>query len=167
MYDVNRFNIKIFFKEHYHSLFLYATHIMGDADRAEDVVMDCFAKFVEKVEGGWLPNSDAKRYIYMMVRNMCIDEMKRLQHIVDIDTIGDMVDTTDDRFMEIVEQCDREARLWKAIDDLPKSRRRIFLMSKRDGLTYREIANRLGLSVKTVEKQISNAFHALRLINGK
>ena len=45
---------------------------------------------------------------------------------------------------------------------LPKARKRIFLLSKRDGLTYKEIADELGISIKTVEHQISKAIKTLR-----
>lgn len=160
MHDFYGLNIESFFKEHYRPLCLYATHIVSDADKAEDAVMECFAGFISKVEEGWKPN-DAKKYIYMMVRNRCVDEMKHSRHVADVELIGDVADT-DDHILEMMECCEREARLWKAIDELPKSRRQIFLMSKRDGMSYKEIAANLGLSVKTVEKQISNAYSALR-----
>lgn len=55
-----------------------------------------------------------------------------------------------------------EARLWKLIDELPDRCREIFLMSKRDGMKYSEIAAELGISVKTVEHQISKALRRLR-----
>ena len=57
---------------------------------------------------------------------------------------------------------ERDAQLWTAIDRLPKARKRIFLLSKRDGLTYKEIADELGISIKTVEHQISKAIKTLR-----
>lgn len=56
----------------------------------------------------------------------------------------------------------REAKLWTAIELLPERCREIFLMSKRDGMTYREIAEELNLSEKTVEHQISKALKTLR-----
>ena len=56
----------------------------------------------------------------------------------------------------------REAELWTTIEQLPERCREIFLMSKRDGMTYREIAEELQLSEKTVELQISKALKILR-----
>jgi RNA polymerase sigma-70 factor (ECF subfamily) len=55
-----------------------------------------------------------------------------------------------------------EAKLWTAIDSLPEKCREIFLMSKRDGLKYEEIAQELGLSVNTVRNQISKALNVLK-----
>jgi RNA polymerase sigma-70 factor (ECF subfamily) len=54
------------------------------------------------------------------------------------------------------------ARLWTAIDALPDRCREVFLMAKRDGMTYREIAEELGISERTVEHQVSKALHLLR-----
>ena len=56
----------------------------------------------------------------------------------------------------------RDARIWKAIDKLPEKCREIFLMSKRDGLTNEEIADELGISIKTVKNQMTKAFSRLR-----
>jgi RNA polymerase sigma-70 factor (ECF subfamily) len=55
-----------------------------------------------------------------------------------------------------------EANLWTAIDSLPEKCREVFLMSKRDGLKYEEIAEELGLSVNTVRNQISKALNTLK-----
>ena len=55
-----------------------------------------------------------------------------------------------------------EARLWKMIDDLPKRQREVFLMAKRDGMAYKEIAEKTGLSVKTVENHVTRALKSLR-----
>lgn len=55
-----------------------------------------------------------------------------------------------------------EAKLWTAIDSLPEKCRQVFLMSKRDGLKYEEIAEELGLSVNTVRNQISKALNVLK-----
>ncbi|MDE6257485.1 MAG: sigma-70 family RNA polymerase sigma factor, partial [Muribaculaceae bacterium] len=49
-----------------------------------------------------------------------------------------------------------------AIDSMPPRRREIFLMSKRDGMTYSAIAEELGISIKTVENQLAKATSTLR-----
>jgi RNA polymerase sigma-70 factor (ECF subfamily) len=63
---------------------------------------------------------------------------------------------------EAVDRSEREAKVWEIINDLPDRCREVFLMSKRDGMTYNEIAEELGISVKTVEHQISKALKKLR-----
>ena len=63
---------------------------------------------------------------------------------------------------EAVDNSVKEARIWSAIDRLPAKRRRIFLMSRRDGMKYSEIAQSLGLSENTVRNQISKALDSIR-----
>lgn len=59
------------FKSNYKALCLYATHIVGDIDTAEDIVMDCFLMLAEQPERDERILS-MKNYIYRMVRNACI-----------------------------------------------------------------------------------------------
>ena len=54
------------------------------------------------------------------------------------------------------------ARLWTAIDRLPAKRREILLLSKRDGLSYAEIARRMGISQNTVHNHMTKALRTLR-----
>jgi RNA polymerase sigma-70 factor (ECF subfamily) len=55
-----------------------------------------------------------------------------------------------------------EQKIKETIDLLPAERRKIFIMSRFDGLKYREIAERLYISVKTVENQMYQALRFLR-----
>ena len=78
------------------------------------------------------------------------------------ETTAQIPDTEDLDEEEEIALSERDARLWAAIDNLPKERRRIFLLSKRDGLKYQEIADMLQISVKTVENQMGKALKTLR-----
>lgn len=60
----------------------------------------------------------------------------------------------------IVSELERKIR--EAIDRLPLERRKVFIMSRYDGLTYNQIAEKLGISVKTVENQMGKALKTLR-----
>ena len=55
-----------------------------------------------------------------------------------------------------------EQKIREAIDHLPMERRKVFIMSRYDGLTYNQIAGKLGISVKTVENQMGKALKTLR-----
>jgi len=55
-----------------------------------------------------------------------------------------------------------EQKIRQAIDRLPLERRKVFIMSRYDGLTYNQIAEKLGISVKTVENQMGKALKTLR-----
>ena len=95
-----------------------------------------------------------------MVRNRCLDHLRKkgilTESLKPYDTYG-IIDDDDAQ-----ERSQTEARLWTAIDSLPEKCREVFIMSKRDGLKYEEIADELGLSVNTVRNQISKALKLIK-----
>lgn len=143
-----------YFRKLYLPLGMYALRILNDAEAAEDRVMDVFAKVWQKVSDG-VEIRDAKQYLYQGVRNGCISYLRTLQGRVEIEEMP-QVDS------ETIDTSERDAAIWKAIDDLPDKCRMIFLLSKRDGLSNQEIADELGISIKTVKNQMTKAFSRLR-----
>ena len=73
---------------------------------------------------------------------------------------SDFEDTLSDE--EAEERSFREAQMWTAIDALPERCREIFLLNKRDGMKYREIAAKFQISVNTVDNHISKALRLIR-----
>lgn len=147
------------FRYNFRPLCLYALHYLGDVDASEDVVQECFMKLWEKLEQGTAVDN-RRAYLYMTVRNRCLDHLRRkgipTESLKPYDTYG-IVDDDDAQ-----ERSQTEARLWTAIDSLPEKCREVFILSKRDGLKYEEIAEELGLSVNTVRNQISKALKVLK-----
>lgn len=160
-------DIEQLFRAHYRALCLYATHYVDDVATAEDIVMDCFVRLYERwaAEG---PVLCTKSYMYQMVRNASVDHLRRKsvetspEAALPLETVGDVADASADNDLVLQEQSEREARLWNAIDRLPGACRNVLLLSKRDGLKNREIAEALGISVKTVEAQLTKAYATLR-----
>lgn len=158
------------FQKYYRPLCLYAIHYLHDVDEAEDVVQDCFVRLLEKRDKAVLETHSAdslffsgnvKGFLYTSVRNACIDRLRRKDTSVQtIVSPSDLSGVISDE--QAIDCSFREAELWTAIEQLPDRCREVFLMSKRDGMTYREIAEELGLSEKTVEHQISKALKTLR-----
>ena len=124
------------FKVLYRPLCLFALQYIPRTEDAEDIVQQAFADVWEK--------------LLILTR-----EKEELLE-------GNIPDEADDSDEEQIRIAERDARLWTAIDKLPPERRKIFLVSKRDGLKYQEIADELHISVKTVENQISKALKSLR-----
>ena len=116
---------------------LYALHYLQDVDLAEDIVQESYAALWEKLqEGAHVLNR--KSYLYMMVHNRCLDHLRKkglpTESLKPYDTYG-IIDDDDAQ-----ERSQTEARLWTAIDSLPEKCRKVFILSKRDGLKYEEIA---------------------------
>lgn len=174
-------DIEPLFRAHYRALCLFALHYVGDVAAAEDVVMDCFVRLVElygappssEADGGgrrspFFGGDRGRSYLYKMVRNASVDYLRQkgtatsTVGAIPLDAVIDVTDTTAEEEQLLQERSEREARLWAAIDRLPKACRNVLLMSKRDGLKNREIAEALGISIKTVEAQLTKAYNTLR-----
>ena len=159
MAHTDNINIDDLFRLNYRPLCLYALHYLQDTDLAEDIVQECFTTLWEKIGQGF-PISNRRAYLYMAVRNRSLDHLRRkglpTESLKPYDTYGIIEDD------DAEERSAMEARLWTAIDSLPEKCRQVFLMSKRDGLRYEEIAEELGLSVNTVRNQISKALNVLK-----
>ena len=127
---------------------------MGNVDDSEDIVQESFSALLQSGKAV----SDPRSYLYSMVRNRCIDCLRSNGKVdlVPIDTVSSISDE------EAQQRSEREALLWTAVDSLPPKRRKLLLMSKRDGLKYGEIAQRMGISENTVRNQISRALESLR-----
>lgn len=149
------------FEEHFRCLYrplnMYALRYTDNLDDAEDIVQQAFSDVWEKLAAG-AQILNLKTYMYQAVRNRSLNLIVHRQEQCE-NELADLEDQTEE---ERILQSERDARLWTAIDHLPTERKKIFLLSKRDGLTYQEIADELGISIKTVEHQISKALKTLR-----
>ena len=150
------------FKIHYSRLCSYANLFLNDPDAAEDVVQEVFFKLWKNREEVTI-STTIKSYLFRAVRNGCMNvidhiSVREAYKIVNEEDIkeaeGNLIDGT------IVSEL--EQRIKETIDLLPAERRKIFLMSRFDGLKYREIADQLNISVKTVENQMFQALRFLR-----
>ncbi|MBK9148311.1 MAG: RNA polymerase sigma-70 factor [Flavobacteriales bacterium] len=147
------------FRLHYRALCAFASGYLKDADKAEDLVQDLFFRLWldrEKVQ----VTTSVKAYLYASVRNRCLNAMKsgaKLRALnEDVDDRLEELERTED------EHTERIARVQAAIESLPEERRKVFKLSRYEGLKYHEIAARMGISVKTVENQMGSALKTLR-----
>lgn len=147
------------FRCNFRPLCLYALHYAEDVDAAEDIVQECFVRLWERCSQG-MEVSNPRAYLYTAVRNRCLDMLKSkgvpMESLKPYDTYG-VIDEED-----LEDRAHIEARLWTALDSLPEKCREVFILSKRDGLKYEEIAEELHLSVNTVRNQISKALKILK-----
>lgn len=142
------------FRRLYLPLGMYALRIVGDADVAEDLVQDAFERAWLYLENGGLIDNFLA-FMYRTARNICLSYLRDRRETLDESNIPEVGE-------EDIDTSVRDARIWRAIDALPERCREVFLMSKRDGLTNQEIADELGISLKTVKNQMTKAFSRLR-----
>ena len=150
------------FRKHYQSLCNYACGILKDMDDAEEVVQSIFLKFWEQREGIEI-NVSLKSYLYRAVHNTCLNRLKHLKiQEVHKQYVGNYYEENHDSATELMDKVELESRISDALQKLPEQCRLIFKMSRFEELKYQEIADRLGLSIKTIENQIGKALRIMR-----
>lgn len=148
------------FHKYYASLCLYATQFLLDDDKAEEIVQNAFVKIWAKRDEISIDTS-VKHYLYRSIKNQCINHIQHLKiRQKHAQTVLDEARPESDPgyFMEI----GLAEKIEASIDSLPKKRKEIFRLSREEGLKYREIAEQLNISIKTVEAQMGLALKQLR-----
>ena len=152
---------KLFFDEYYSSFCLYANSILDDLELSQDIVSECFVRIWERKDKIQIKTS-IEKYLLFSVRNSIYSYLRSPRsRSVDIDPIIERLENT------LVEQYDIEKeetiqRVYKLIEELPEQRRKILELATFKGMSYKDIAKRLNVSVNTVKTQLSRAYHFLR-----
>lgn len=149
------------FRTYYEPLCHYAGSLTdGDLDEAEDLVQQTFVKLWEQrtaFEVQW----SVKAYLYKMVHNRCLNRLRDAR-------TRDKYKAYNAEQLEQGHEHDPGAaselndRILQALTALPPECRRIFELSRFEELKYREIADQLGISIKTVETQMGKALRLMR-----
>ncbi|NIJ55568.1 RNA polymerase sigma-70 factor [Dyadobacter arcticus] len=154
------------FTNHYRSLCNYAMRVVVTREIAEEVVSDVFVKLWKNREQIEVHTS-FQAYIYRAVRNQALDYLKLRVHRQNERESLESVQwnlSHADHFSPVEELSFNEfyAHIEGCIQALPRQCQLIFRLSREEGLRYRDIAERLKISVKTVETQMSRALKVLR-----
>lgn len=153
-----------YYKEHYRSFFLMAFKFLKDAGKAEEIVNDVFVTLWE--DGGRIIiSSSLKSYIYRAVINRSLNALDRQQR--ERQRLRELGALQDEAFeLRQMEENELRLQLYQAIDDLPEQCRKVFRMSRFEGLKQQEIADRLEISIKTVKNHITLALKKLGKLSG-
>jgi RNA polymerase sigma-70 factor, ECF subfamily len=150
------------FKTYFKYLHAYAFTILKDEAEAEEMVQQVFFKLWERTETLSISGPVAA-YLYRAVHNESLNYLKhqkvRSNHRLHV--AYSMKNETDHAAKKVAVG-ELEKKLHEALNDLPEQCRTIFQMSRFDEMKYREIADKLDISVKTVENQMGKALKILR-----
>lgn len=157
--DKNSF--KVLFDNYYSQLARTSFLFVKDTDTAEEIVQEFFIKF-------WIKRNDinihssVKSYLFQSIRFRSLNYLRDNKNVsienLEIKQINELADNHSEEFdYDIIKK-----KLAAAIETLPEKCRDIFLLSRKENLTYKQIAEKLDISQKTVENQIGIALKKLR-----
>lgn len=140
----------------------YANKYLCDLDEAEEIVQEVFCNFWNKKNTLEISGS-LEAYLYRAVRNTCINHLKHLKvknqfavaHVRELQQ-------GENRYHDRLEELELQHKIDDCINRLPPERQRIFRLSRFEQMKYQNIAEHLGISVKTVEAQMGKALKFLR-----
>jgi RNA polymerase sigma-70 factor (ECF subfamily) len=153
---------ELLFKEYYTLLVAFANKYLHDLEDSKEMVQDLFVNLYEKREHLEI-NSSLKSYLFRSVHNRSLNLINS-QKIRDkyAAHINLTTDIKENRLEEEVNKTELEHALYIAIGELPPKCKEIFKLNRFEGFSNAEIAERLKLSKRTVETQISKALKILR-----
>lgn len=149
------------FKEYFDTYFddirNYLYYKSSDIDLSEDLSQEAFLKLWENIDN--VKSSTVKSYLYTIARNLFNNHYNRKK--VEFKFISGIEESLSESPQFIMELKEFDALLQQKLSEIPEKSREVFLMSRIDKLKYSEIADRLDISVKAVEKRMKKALEMI------
>jgi RNA polymerase sigma-70 factor (ECF subfamily) len=153
---------ELLFRSSYVSLVRYAKTILKDHDTSEEIVQDLFYKLWKNKEKIKIEAS-INGYLFRAVHNKCLHWIDH-NRVVD-KHIKEMVNKESDNVetpSEELQYKELQSKIARILERLPERCGKIFCMNRFEGLKYTEIAEKLSVSVKTVEANMGRALKEFR-----
>ena len=149
-----------YYKMHYKSFFVMACKYLKNTEQAEEIVNDVFMKIWE--DGHKITiDSSLKSYVYRAIINRSLNEIQKNKK--EYNLAVDIFNTQEESYeLRQIEENELKIKLFHAIDLLPEQCKKVFQLSRFEELKQQEIADQLGISIKTVKNHIT---HALKEIS--
>jgi RNA polymerase sigma-70 factor (family 1) len=150
---------KNIFNQNYTYVLNYLFYLSGDADLSEDLTQDVFLQLWNKRH--IVKEETLRPYLFTIAKHSFLKNIRRKNY--DLKFRSGFIESIEHESPEyILELKEFDKQLQKSLACLPDKCRVVFLMNRIDGLSYREIAENTGVSIKAVEKQMSKALAILR-----
>ena len=146
----------------------FAKHVVKDDTISQDIVLEVFLKIWEnrtKIE-----SLNLEAFLFRLVRNSCIDYIKHIKvlnnrmHEIEISTKYEelyRIDFVGNEPYILIEH-ELKIKIEKTIQSLPNRCREVFILSRIDGLKNKEIAEKLNINIKNVERHLNRALQSFR-----
>ncbi|MGL5682244.1 MAG: RNA polymerase sigma-70 factor [Marinifilaceae bacterium] len=149
------------FNKYYEPLYEYSCSLVGDGDKAADIVQEVFI-YLWDHRASIKIHASIKSYLYTSARHASINQLNKMRleqrHENNLTEFIEFLQTTS--FSE--EEQARVNSIYEAMATLPKQCQHVFMLSAIEGKKYQEIADELGLSINTVKTHIVKAYKRIR-----
>ena len=160
------------FEKHVAGVIGFAMQFVGNRARAEELAQDVFLQ-VYRTRSRYTPRARFKTWLYRMVTNACLSELRRPEHRVHLEPLDPQPGERMDDAPAFVENPSRSSeemaldhetldRLRTTVAELPVQQRAALLLARVNGLSYDEVAASLSCSVSAVKSLIHRATVTLR-----
>jgi RNA polymerase sigma-70 factor (ECF subfamily) len=155
---------ELLFRKYYVTLCSFANKFLNDPEEAREIVQEVFIKIWEgrdEID----PDLSVKSYMFKITQNQSLNKLrKKKAESAYIEIYKLMyIDHSDFSSYESIFTRELEDRIASAMNTIPQKCKRVFELSRIEGLKYGEIAGVLNISIKTVEAQMSKALQILRM----
>lgn len=154
---------ELLFRKYFARLCAFSNKFLNDPEEAKEVVQEAFMKIWESSED-IDPEESLKAYIFKITRNLSINKLRKRKIVSRYTEIYKIVyiDNYELSGLESLLGKELEENVAHSVNNMPEQCRKIYELNRIEGLKYREIAELLNISVKTVEAQMSKALRSLR-----
>jgi RNA polymerase sigma-70 factor (ECF subfamily) len=144
-------------------LYLHALKLIKDEDEAEDIIHELFITlWIKAPELNFSTPLDA--YLYRSVKNRVFNALQHQKvKTAHLESLQAYIDAGHWETDEAIQAAELALQIEKEVNRMPKKMREVFELSRKANLSHKEIADELGISDKTVKKQINNAIKILRV----
>ena len=151
---------KIIFDKYYESIRNFIYYKTGDMQLAEDIVQEVFLRIWDSRTT--IKPETVKSLLYVAAANSIKSHFRHQKVVFNFVNANPGKDIVQESADSNIRQEELQKKLQQVLADMPEKCREVFLLSRMDNLVYSEIAERLGLSVKAIEKRMHEALLFIR-----
>ena len=154
-------SFEILFQKYYVRFYNFVFNLTKSSQAAEDIIQNVFMKI-------WInraslrPDQSIHNYIYVLSKREMLNHIRDRKAYVQVERLVMAEQPSEEVTDQSMALKELDERIRRFIADMPEQRRKVFLLSRYRGLTNKEIAEMMGLSVRTVDRHINLALTSLK-----
>jgi RNA polymerase sigma-70 factor (ECF subfamily) len=154
-------SFEILFQKYYVRFYNFVFNLTKNSQAAEDIIQNVFMKI-------WInraslrPDQSIHNYIYVLSKREMLNHIRDRKAYVQVERLVMAEQPSEEVTDQSMSLKELDESIRRFIADMPEQRRKVFLLSRYRGLTNKEIAEMMGLSVRTVDRHINLALTSLK-----